>query len=104
MEIDIKIYLNSLRGFFKSANIPHRNNLRVSEEDLERLMSEIEVVARKNYTENHDPTLSRNQMLEIIANINGKKIPQIGINNTYFAVPQFKTQIIKGFGEISIKS
>ena len=46
MDIDIKIYLNNLRGFFNSGHISPRKKVQLSKKELDKLMVEIEVISK----------------------------------------------------------
>jgi len=102
MEIDIKIYLNNLRGFFNSGNISSRKKVNLSKQELDKLMDEVEVIAVKNYNDSNDPTLSRKQMLEALSKVTQKQPKKVATNNTYFTLPELQIGVIKGYGEISI--
>ena len=65
-------------------------------------MGEIEIVALKNYNDNNDPTLTREQMLQVLSKVHEKQPKKVGTHNTHFTLPDLEIGIIKGHGEISI--
>ena len=74
MEVDIHIYLQKLKDFFKTDKEAFRDMFGSGDVDMEDFYKMVADKATINIKKNGDPTLSTNEMLEIVTDLALKDI------------------------------
>ena len=95
MHIDVEIYLKNVKDFLSAGSPEIEQMLKMSESDLDTVMSEIESIAIKNFITKEDPTLTKKQMLDAIVLTRVKR-------EDIFSGLKKPVYKIKGFGEICL--
>ena len=72
--VDVDIYMNNIQKFFRENQKDLLNLVPITKE--QEFYVKIREVATKNYEEGKDVSLTRNQLIEICVELNGKKEPE----------------------------
>lgn len=72
MNVDVQIYMNNIKKFFKDNPNDLKNLIPLSKENI--FYKKIEEVAKSNVDDNKDVPLTQRQLLEICVEINNKKV------------------------------
>ena len=92
MNVDVEIYMNNIKKFFKDNPNDLKNLIPISKEKI--FYEKIKEVAENNVKDNKDVPLTQRQLLEICVEINNKK-PILQTETTY---PYFESK----FGKICL--
>ena len=99
MEVDVLIYINTLKNFFDKDQQAYQDMFGTLTIDKEIFFEEISIIANKNYKENGEAILSTEQIYEVVDTLLGKKLSQSQKETEL--PPSFK-KILKDFPPFSL--
>ena len=102
MEVDVLIYINTLKNFFDKDHQAYQDMFGTLTIDKEIFFKEISKLANKNYKETGEPILSTDQIYGVIDNILSKTLnPEETKQKESEFPPTFK-KILKDFPPFSL--
>ena len=69
MEIDIQIYITNIRNFFETNEEARKQMFNIPYADEEMFYEGLEEVAKKNYETHGDPTLTKQEISDLIQDV-----------------------------------
>ena len=69
MEIDIQIYITNIRNFFETNEEGRKQMFNIPYADEEMFYEGLEEVAKKNYETHGDPTLTKQEISDLIQDV-----------------------------------
>ena len=99
MEVDVLIYINTLKNFFDRDQQAYQDMFGTLTIDKDIFFDKVGKLANKNYKDNGEATLSTDQIYEVVNELLGKKLPKDQEENT--PNPTFQ-KILKDFPPFSL--
>ena len=99
MEVDVLIYLNTLKNFFDKDQQAYQDMFGTLTIDKEIFFEEVSRIANENYKERGEAILSTEQIYGVVDELLGKKLSQS--NEEDILPPSFK-KILKEFPPFSL--
>lgn len=99
MEVDVLIYINTLKNFFDKDQQAYQDMFGTLTIDKEIFFDEVIKLANKNYKETGEAILSTDQIYKVVDDILGKKLSKS--HEETLLPPSFK-KILKDFPPFSL--
>ena len=99
MEVDVLIYLNTLKNFFDKDQQAYQDMFGTLTIDKEIFFEEVSRIANENYKERGEAILSTEQIYEIVDDLLGKKLSQ---SEKEEQIPPTFKKILKDFPPFSL--
>jgi hypothetical protein len=99
MEVDVLIYINTLKNFFKKDQQAYQDMFGTLTIDKEIFFDEVVKLANKNYKETGEAILSTDQIYSVVDNLLGNKLSKTQEESEL--PPTFK-KILKDFPPFSL--
>ena len=77
MEVDVLIYINTLKNFFDKDQQAYQDMFGTLTIDKDIFFKEVSKLANKNYKETGEATLSTEQIYEVVDDLLGKRLSQV---------------------------
>ena len=102
MEVDVLIYINTLKNFFDKDQQAYQDMFGTLTIDKEIFFEKISRVANKNYKEKGEAILSTDQIYSVIDDILSKTLNSKSINQEETITPPTFKKILKDFPPFSL--
>ena len=77
MEVDVLIYINTLKNFFDKDQQAYQDMFGTLTIDKEIFFDEVGKLANKNYQKNGEATLTTDQIFQVVDNLLGERLAQV---------------------------
>jgi len=99
MEVDVLIYINTLKNFFDKDQQAYQDMFGTLTIDKEVFFEEVSKIANKNYKDSGEAILSTEQIYEVVDDLLGKKLSQ---RQEEIQLPPTFKKILKDFPPFSL--